>query len=67
MHTKNQFYLLRFLLGGAAAGFFPGMILYISHWFRNEDRAKAVALFMAALPISNMIGSPVSGLLLGIS
>lgn len=67
MRTKNQFYLLRFLLGAAEAGFFPGMIVYISHWFRYEDRAKAVALFMAALPISNMIGSPVSGLLLGIS
>jgi MFS transporter, ACS family, tartrate transporter len=67
MHTKSQFYLLRFLLGVAEAGFFPGMIVYISHWFRYEDRAKAVALFMAALPISNMIGSPVSGLLLGIS
>jgi ACS family tartrate transporter-like MFS transporter len=67
MRTKNQFYLLRFLLGAAEAGFFPGMIVYISHWFRYEDRAKAVALFMAALPISNMIGAPVSGLLLGIS
>jgi len=67
MHTKTQFYVLRFLLGAAEAGFFPGMIVYISHWFRYEDRAKAVALFMAALPISNMIGSPVSGLLLGVS
>src|SRR5256885_12553401 len=66
VHTKNQFYLLRFLLGVAEAGFFPGIIVYLSHWFRYEDRAKTVALFMAAQPISNIIGSPVSGLLLGV-
>jgi MFS transporter, ACS family, tartrate transporter len=67
VHTKNQFYLLRFLLGVAEAGFFPGLIVYLSHWFRYEDRAKAVALFMAAQPISNIVGSPISGLLLGIN
>jgi len=64
MHTKSQFYILRFLLGAGEAGFFPGIIVYFSHWFRNEDRAKVVAIFMAAIPISNIIGSPVSGLLL---
>jgi D-galactonate transporter len=64
VHTKNQFYLLRFLLGAAEAGFFPGIIVYFSHWFRYEDRAKAVAMFMAAIPIANIVGSPVSGLLL---
>ncbi len=67
IQTKNQFYLLRFLLGAAEAGFFPGMIVYLSHWFRWEDRAKAMALFMAAQPISNIMGSPLSGLLLGIN
>jgi len=67
VQTKNQFYLLRFLLGVAEAGFFPGIIVYLSHWFRYEDRAKTVALFMAAQPISNIIGSPVSGLLLGVN
>ena len=66
VQTKNQFYLLRFTLGVAEAGFFPGIIVYLSHWFRYEDRAKTVALFMAAQPISNIIGSPVSGLLLGV-
>ena len=45
----------------------PGIIVYLSHWFRYEDRAKAVALFIAAIPISNIIGSPISGLLLGIN
>jgi len=67
IHTQTQFYWVRFFLGAAEAGFFPGIIVYFSHWFRYEDRAKAVALFMAAIPISNIIGSPVSGLLLGIN
>jgi MFS transporter, ACS family, tartrate transporter len=67
VHTKTQFYWVRFFLGAAEAGFFPGIIVYFSHWFRYEDRAKAVALFMAAIPISNIIGAPVSGLLLGIN
>ncbi|MBI3949732.1 MAG: MFS transporter [Acidobacteria bacterium] len=67
IHTATQFYWVRFLLGAAEAGFFPGIIVYLSHWFGYEDRAKAVALFMAAIPISNIIGSPLSGLLLGIN
>jgi ACS family tartrate transporter-like MFS transporter len=67
IRTPTQFYLVRFLLGAAEAGFFPGIIVYLSHWFRYEDRAKTVALFMAAIPISNIIGSPVSGLLLGMN
>jgi D-galactonate transporter len=64
VHTRHQFYFLRFLLGAAEAGFFPGIIVYFSHWFRYEDRAKAVAMFMAAIPIANIVGSPASGLLL---
>jgi MFS transporter, ACS family, tartrate transporter len=67
VQTKNSFYFLRFILGAAEAGFFPGIIVYFSHWFRYEDRAKAVALFMAAIPIANIIGSPLSGLLLGVN
>jgi ACS family tartrate transporter-like MFS transporter len=67
IHTTTQFYLVRFLLGAAEAGFFPGIIVYLSHWFRHEDKAKAVAMFMAAIPISNIIGSPISGLLLRIN
>jgi ACS family tartrate transporter-like MFS transporter len=66
VRTSAQFYWVRFLLGAAEAGFFPGIIVYLSHWFRYEDRAKAVALFMAAIPVSNLLGSPVSGLLLGV-
>jgi D-galactonate transporter len=67
IQTKPQFYTARLLLGAAEAGFFPGIIVYFSHWFRYEDRAKAVALFMAAIPISNIIGSPLSGALLGVN
>ena len=67
VHTKSQFYILRFLLGAAEAGFFPGIMVYFTHWFRYEDRAKAVAMFMAAIPIANILGSPLSGLLLGMN
>src|SRR6266436_645034 len=67
VRTRNEFYALRFLLGAAEAGFFPGIMVYFTHWFRYQDRAKAVAFFMAAIPISNILGSPLSGLLLGIN
>ena len=62
--TANQFYWARFFLGLAEAGFFPGVIIYLTHWFRSEDRAKAVALFMAAVPVSNIVGAPLAGLIL---
>ncbi len=67
IQTKTQFYSLRFVLGAAEAGFFPGVIVYLSHWFRYQDRARVLAMFMAAQPISNIIGSPISGKLLGIN
>ncbi len=66
VHTTNQLYLARFLLGAAEAGFFPGVIVYLTHWFVYEDRAKAVANFMAAIPFSFIIGSPLAGALLGV-
>jgi sugar phosphate permease len=66
IQNAQQFYWIRFLLGAAEAGFFPGIIVYLTHWYRYEDRAKAVAMFMAAIPISNIVGSPVSGLLMKI-
>ncbi|HEY6806357.1 MAG TPA: MFS transporter [Pyrinomonadaceae bacterium] len=66
VHTKNQFYLIRFLLGAAEAGFFPGIIVYLSHWFRYQDRAKAVAYLMTGISVSNIIGAPLSGLLVKI-
>ena len=64
IHTKSHFYLIRSLLGAAEAGFFPGIIVYLSHWFRYQDRAKAVAFLMAAISVSNIIGSPLSGWLM---
>ena len=65
IRTPHQFFTIRFLLGLAEAGFFPGIIVYLTHWFTYEDRAKAVAGFMAAIPLSFAVGSPISGLLLG--
>jgi MFS transporter, ACS family, tartrate transporter len=65
VHTPVQLYLARFLLGAAEAGFFPGVIVYLSHWFVHEDRAKATGNFMVAIPVSLIIGSPVAGWILG--
>ena len=64
VHTPAQLYLARFLLGAAEAGFFPSVIVYLSHWFIQEDRAKATSNFMAAIPVSLVIGSPVAGWIL---
>jgi ACS family tartrate transporter-like MFS transporter len=61
------FYALRFLLGIAEAGFFPGIIFYLSEWFPSDARARAIARFMTAIPVSGMIGGPVSGALMGLS
>lgn len=61
-----SFYVLRFLLGAAEAGFFPGMILYLRQWFPARARARAVAWFMTANPLAGVIGSPISGALLGL-
>jgi MFS family permease len=60
MSVKHQFYGLRFLLGLSEAGFFPGVIVYLSHWFRYEDRARAKACFMISQPIAIIIGLPLS-------
>lgn len=61
---KNQFYVLRFILGLAEAGFFPGVIVYLSHWFRYEDRGKAKAKFMIGIPLATVVGVPLSRLIL---
>lgn len=60
----TSFYLLRFLLGVAEAGFFPGIILYLSYWFPAAKRARVTAIFMAAAPLSTALGSPLSAALL---
>ena len=65
VHTPTQLYAARFLLGAAEAGFFPGVIVYLSHWFLQADRAKATSNFMSAIPLSFVLGSPLAGLILG--
>jgi ACS family tartrate transporter-like MFS transporter len=65
VHTPAQLYLARFVLGAAEAAFFPGVIVYLSHWFVEQDRAKATSNFMSAIPLSFVIGSPIAGLILG--
>ena len=61
-----SFFAVRFLLGAAEAGLYPGMILYMTYWFPQATRARFIALFLAAVPLSNVIGAPLSGWLLGI-
>lgn len=67
VHTASGFYWVRFLLGIAEAGFFPGVIVYLTHWYRQQDRGKAVAMFMTAIPASNMLGAAVSAALMRIN
>jgi ACS family tartrate transporter-like MFS transporter len=61
---EGSFFVLRFLLGVAEAGFFPGILFYLTRWFRQKDRARAIALFMTAGTITGVIGNPLSGSLL---
>jgi D-galactonate transporter len=69
LDVSNQavFYTLRFLLGAAEAGFFPGIIYYLTLWFPSVYRARVVSLFMLAIPFSSIIGAPISGALLNIT
>jgi sugar phosphate permease len=67
IHNVREFYIVRFLVGAAEAGFFPAVVVYLTHWFQAGDRAKAVAVFYAAMPLSYVIGSPLAGVLLGLS
>jgi ACS family tartrate transporter-like MFS transporter len=60
VQTPAQLYVARFLLGVAEAGFFPGIIIYLTYWFRTKDQAASVALFTAAIPVSYLVGAPLS-------
>lgn len=62
--TATQFYVLRFLLGAAEAGFFPGIILYLTYWFPAARRGRVTALFVTAVPVASVIGAPLSGYLM---
>ena len=60
-------YALRFLLGATEAGFFPGMVYYLSRWYPAAERARAIARFMVAIPLSGIVGGPISGAILGLN
>ncbi|WP_343617147.1 MFS transporter [Novosphingobium sp.] len=62
--SANMLYVMRFLLGAAEAGFFPGVLLYLSYWLPRKYRARVVATFMASIPAANFLGAPLSGALL---
>jgi len=66
VHTAGQFYAARFFLGAAESSFFPGMVVYLTHWFRGRERSRAIACLYAAVPAGSLIGSPVAGWLLGV-
>jgi ACS family tartrate transporter-like MFS transporter len=66
VHTATQFYAARFFLGAAESSFFPGMIVYLTHWFCARDRSRAIACLYAANPAAALIGSPLAGWLLGV-
>jgi sugar phosphate permease len=64
VRNAPQLYAARFVLGIAEAGFYPGVLLYLSYWFRRRERAQMIALFMTAVPVSNLFGAPLSGFIL---
>jgi ACS family tartrate transporter-like MFS transporter len=66
VHSAGQFYAIRFFLGVAEASFFPGMIVYLTHWFRLRERSRAIACLYAAVPTASLVGSPLAGWLLGV-
>jgi len=64
IQTPTHFYVVRFILGTAEAGFFPGIIVYLTHWFTSRDRARAFAVFIVGIPASLLVGAPISSLFL---
>jgi ACS family tartrate transporter-like MFS transporter len=64
VHTVHQLYIVRFLLGLAEAGYFPGIALYLTYWFPQREQARALALLIAAIPITTILGAPLSGLIM---
>ncbi len=67
LKTPASYYVLRFLLGAAEAGFYPGAILYLTYWFPAHRRARIVALFVSAIPVAGIFGNPLSGWIMGAS
>jgi ACS family tartrate transporter-like MFS transporter len=64
VQTAHQLYIARFVLGLAEAGYFPGIVLYLSYWFRQREKAQAIALFMTGIPVASILGAPISGIIL---
>src|ERR1700675_4334209 len=64
VHTVHQLYIMRFLLGLAEAGYYPGVVLYLTYWFRQREQAQAIALVLVGIPVTSILGGPVSGLIL---
>jgi MFS transporter, ACS family, tartrate transporter len=64
IHNVTQLYFLRFFLGLAEAGYFPGILLYLTYWFRQREQAQAIGLFLTGLPFTSVIGAPLSGFIL---
>lgn len=64
VHSVNELYLARFLLGLAEAGYFPGIVLYLTYWFRQREQARMLGLFLTGFPVTSIVGAPISGLIL---
>src|SRR5215469_3462410 len=64
VRNVHQLYVVRFLLGLAEAGSYPGIVLYLTYWFRQREQAQAIALVLVGLPVASILGGPVSGLIL---
>jgi len=64
VQSANQLYIARFALGLAEAGYFPGIVLYLGYWFRQREKAQAIALIIMGMPLASILGAPISGLIL---
>jgi MFS transporter, ACS family, tartrate transporter len=64
VQNATQLYVARFVLGAAEAGFYPGIVYYLSYWFRQREQAQAIGLFLTALPTASILGGPASGWIL---
>ena len=64
VRSANQLYIVRFLLGLAEAGYFPGIVLYLGYWFRQREKAQAIAMILIGIPLASVVGAPISGFIL---
>src|SRR6516164_2523547 len=64
VQSPNQLYIARFALGLAEAGYFPGIVLYLGYWFRQREKAQAIALILVGIPLASVVGAPISGVIL---